>query len=83
MSKLPAMTCRDVIHRLRSLGFVFDRYAKGPHQIWYNPHTRRRVMVSEHPGDVPQGTLRKIIRSSGVSLDEFLGRATRKKAEEE
>lgn len=72
MSKLPAMTTRDVIRKLRAAGFVFDRSAKGAHEIWYNPLSRRRTMISRHPGDIPKGTLRAIIREAGFTVEEFL-----------
>ena len=39
------MTARDVIRKLRRAGFVFDRQAKGSHEIYYNPKTKRRVTV--------------------------------------
>jgi predicted RNA binding protein YcfA (HicA-like mRNA interferase family) len=71
MSRLPAMTYRDVVRKLRAAGFVFDRSAKGAHEIWYNPESRRRTMVSHHPGDIPRGTLRAIIREAGFSVEEF------------
>ena len=48
MTRLPAMTYREVTRRLRSAGFVFDRQAKGSHEIWYNPQTRRRTTVPHH-----------------------------------
>jgi predicted RNA binding protein YcfA (HicA-like mRNA interferase family) len=32
MSRLPAMTYRDVVKRLRVVGFVFDRQAKSDHE---------------------------------------------------
>lgn len=66
------MTYHDVIRRLRVAGFVFDRQAKGSHEIWYNSATRRRTTVPNHPGDVPRGTLRAIIRQTGMSIKEFL-----------
>jgi len=33
MTRLPALTYRDVVGRLRELGFEFDRQAKGSHEI--------------------------------------------------
>ena len=39
MSRLPTLTYREVIVRLRRAGFVFDRQAEGSHEIWYNPDT--------------------------------------------
>lgn len=72
MSKLPSLTAREVIRKLKKAGFIFDRQAKGSHEIWYNPTTKRRTTVPHHPGDVPKGTLKAIIHQTGLSLDEFL-----------
>lgn len=60
------MTYRDVIRRLRAAGFVFDRQAKGSHEIWYHPQTGRRTTVMNHPGDLPPGTVRAIFRAAGL-----------------
>lgn len=70
--KLPALRAADVIRKLRKAGFVFDRQAKGSHEIWYHPQTHRRVVIPNHPGDIPKGTLRKIIRQAGLTRDEFI-----------
>ncbi len=51
MSRLPAMTYREVVQRLRAAGFEFDRQAKGSHEIWYNPKNKRRTTVPHHPGN--------------------------------
>jgi len=72
MSHLPALKYREVIQRLRTHGFVFDRPAKGSHEIWYNPVTKRRTTVPHHPGALPLGTLRAIIRQTGLSVEQFL-----------
>jgi predicted RNA binding protein YcfA (HicA-like mRNA interferase family) len=66
------MTYRQVVERLRHHGFVFDRQAKGSHEIWFNPRSRCRTTVPHHPGDLPRGTLRAIIQQTGLSLEEFL-----------
>ena len=73
MTRLPALPYREVIRRLRDAGFVFDRQAKGSHEIWYNPITHRRVTVPHHSGSLARGTLRAIIRESGLTVEEFLG----------
>ena len=73
MTRLPAMTYREVVRRLRVAGFEFDRQAKGSHEIWYNPNTRRRTTLPNHPGTLKRGTLRAIIREAGLSVEEFLG----------
>jgi len=69
--RLPTLRPEQVIRKLRRAGFVFDRQAKGSHEIWYNPQTHRRVVVPNHPGDLPRGTMRKIIQQSGLTVEEF------------
>ena len=72
MTDLPSLKPNQVIRKLRKAGFVFDRHAKGSHEIWYNPSTRRRTVVPNHPGrDIPKGTLRAIIREAGLTIEEF------------
>ena len=73
MTKLPALTPTQVIRKLKTAGFVFDRQAKGSHEIWYNPETKRRTVIPNHPGkDISKKTLRAIISQSGLSVDAFL-----------
>ena len=73
MTRLPSLTTRDVIKKLKRAGFVFDRQAKGSHEIWYNPTTKRRTTIPNHPGvDIPKGTLRAIIKEAGITVEEFL-----------
>ncbi len=45
MGRLSGFSYLDVITKLRKAGFQFDRYAKGSHEIWWNPQTRARVTV--------------------------------------
>lgn len=72
MTRLTGFTADDVIGKLRRAGFVFDRHAKGSHEIWWNPQTRARTTVPRHPGNLPQGTVRAIIRQAGLSVEKFL-----------
>jgi len=72
MTGLPTLSARDVIAKLRSAGFVFDRMAKGSHEIWYSPLTKLRTTIPNHPGTLPKGTLRAIIAQTGMTVDEFL-----------
>jgi len=72
MSRLRPLKYREVIERLSANGFVFDRSDKGSHEIWYNPRTRQRTTRQHHAGTLPLGTLRAIIRQTGLTVDEFL-----------
>jgi len=72
MGRLAGLSALEVIRRLRRAGFVFDRQAKGSHEIWRHVVTKRRTTVPNHPGDLPEGTVGAIIREAGLSVDEFL-----------
>jgi len=72
MGQLSGFKYKDIIRKLRRAGFVFDRNAKGSHEIWWNPKTRARTTVPNHPGDIPEGTVRAILRQAGIASDEFL-----------
>jgi predicted RNA binding protein YcfA (HicA-like mRNA interferase family) len=74
VGRLSGFRYRDVVRRLKSLGFTFDRQAAGSHEIWYQPAEKRYTTIPNHPGDMPEGTLRAILRQAGVSVDEFLHR---------
>ena len=72
MGRLAGFSAGEVIRKLRRVGFVFDRQAKGSHEIWWNPTTRARTTVPHHPGNLPEGTVHAIVRQVGLSVDEFL-----------
>ncbi|MEL7364061.1 MAG: type II toxin-antitoxin system HicA family toxin [Bacteroidota bacterium] len=70
MGRLPVVSGRDVVKALAKLGYDLDRQ-KGSHMILRQavaPH--RRVVVPDHK-EVAKGTLRAIIRESGLTVDEF------------
>ena len=72
MGRLAGFSADEVIRKLRQAGFMFDRQAKGSHEIWWNPQSRARTTVPHHPGDLPEGTLRAILRQAELSIEEFL-----------
>ena len=72
MGRLAGLHYRDVVRKLRSAGFRFDRQAKGSHEIWYNPSSGRRTTVPNHPGTLPEGTVRAIARQAELDVDQFL-----------
>ncbi len=74
MGRLSGFKYREIVKRLKQLGFEFDRQAAGSHEIWFNPITRRYTTIPNHPGDMPEGTLRAILRQAGIEPDEFLKR---------
>jgi predicted RNA binding protein YcfA (HicA-like mRNA interferase family) len=72
MGRLAGFRYRDVAARLRQFGFVFHRQAAGSHEIWVNPASGRAVTVPNHPGDLPEGTMRAILRQADISTEQFI-----------
>ena len=67
---LPVVSGRDVVRALRKVGYDLD-HQRGSHMILRQekePH--RRVTVPDHK-EVAKGTLRAIIRESGLTIAEF------------
>jgi len=72
MGRLTGFRYRDVVRRLHRAGFEFHRQAAGSHEIWYNQQTHRYTTIPHHPGDVPEGTLRAILKQAGIEPEAFL-----------
>ncbi|MBD2230298.1 type II toxin-antitoxin system HicA family toxin [Phormidium tenue] len=72
MGRLAGFKYRQVVKRLKQLGFKFDRQAAGSHEIWQNPETKCYTTIPNHPGDLPEGTLRAILKQAEITPDEFL-----------
>ena len=72
MGRLAGYKYREIIKRLKKLGFAFDRHAAGSHEIWYNQETNRYTTIPNHPGDMPEGTLRAILKQADITPDQFL-----------
>ncbi len=53
------------------MGFEFGRQASGSHEIWVNPAPRCYTTIPNHPEDVPEGSLRAILRQAGVVPEAF------------
>jgi len=71
LSKLPLISGREVVAALSKIGYQKDRQ-KGSHivlrQIDY-PH--RRIVVPDNR-EIAKGTLRKIIKQAGLTVEEFI-----------
>ncbi len=74
MGRLAGFSYRQISKRLRELGLEFHRQAAGSHEIWFNPAVNRYTTIPNHPGDMPEGTLRAILKQAGVEADAFLQR---------
>ena len=73
MTKLPALTGRDVVRALQKAGFVVIRISGSHHRLEHSDDLSRTTTVPVHAGKtLKRGTLRGIIKQAGLTVDEFL-----------
>ena len=63
-------TPQKIIRVLKRMGFVLKR-TRGSHYIFQHPTTKRRIIVPLHTKDLPKGTLHSIVKSAGISKEDF------------
>jgi predicted RNA binding protein YcfA (HicA-like mRNA interferase family) len=64
---MASMSYRELVALFRKNGIEFVRAAKGDHEIWFSPITRRRLTVPRNLKG--EGTLQRILRDSGLKGD--------------
>ena len=74
MGRLSGFRYRQIIKRLKEFGFEFHRHAAGSHEIWHNAKTGKFTTIPNHTGDMPEGTLRAILKQADIAPESFLDR---------
>jgi len=69
MTSVPSLTPKEVIGILKKIGFDFVRQ-KGSHSIYVKESMM--VIVHVHSKSLKKGTLNKIIKGTGLNVEEFL-----------
>ena len=70
MSVLPRISGREVVKALTRIGYEQDRQ-RGSHIILrQSSYPHRRITVPDHK-EIAKGTLRAVIRETGLTVDEF------------
>ena len=69
MSKLPQVSGADVVRALAKVGFTLRRQ-HGSHMILRRDNPFAQTVVPNHR-QIDRGTLRAILRQTGLSVDEF------------
>jgi len=69
MPKLNQVSYGELARKLRHAGYVEIRTSR--HPVYYLASRNITIPVPRHPGDVPKGTLRAIIREMHISVGEF------------
>ena len=71
MARLTPVSWRDLVQRLRELGF------EGPYAGGRHPQMRRGdltlIIPNSHEGDIGVGLLTRLLRQAGISREEWLG----------
>jgi len=70
MSKLPRISGRECVKALTKVGFYLKRQ-EGSHMILRQDNPFAQIVVPDHK-ELDRGTLRAIIRQTGLSVDEFV-----------
>jgi len=69
MNRLPALDAKNVAKALERAGFCFVRQ-KGSHQIYVKDSMG--IVLPWHNKELKKGTIRHIIKQSGLTKKEFL-----------
>jgi predicted RNA binding protein YcfA (HicA-like mRNA interferase family) len=65
-----ASVCLKVLERA---GFYINHQTGSHARLFHRSNAKLRVTIPIHNKDLPQGTLKSILRQAGMSLEEFLG----------
>ena len=68
---IPTFTYREVVKRLRRLGFAFYRQGKGSHEIWRRPDGRWTTVPRHGNQTISRRTMKAILDDVGMDGDEF------------
>jgi len=68
---LPSCTPAEFERVLRKLGFVEERQ-RGSHKVFVRASDNRTAVVPWHSRDLKRGTLHALVKSTGLTVEEFL-----------
>ena len=71
MPRLPTIKPVQMIKALRKAGFEID-HQTGSHVVLWRSEDNRRVIVPRHNRDLGRGLTLRIIKSAGLTREEFL-----------
>ena len=62
-------SAREVLARLLRAGFIEVRQS-GSHKVLRHPDGRQ-TYIAMHPGELPTGTFRKLLKQAGLTEEQF------------
>jgi len=69
MPKLVPISHRELARKPKRAGFELIRTRR--HPVYYSAEKDMTIPIPSHPGEVPKGTLRTIVRETGMTVEEF------------
>ena len=69
--RLPMLTAKEVVRTLLRAGFVQSRVSGSHCRLVHADDPSRKTTIPLHTGDLPRGTLRDILKQSGLTEAEF------------
>ena len=72
MNTLPIVKSREAINALVRGGFYVHHQTGSHARLIHSTRSDLKVTVPIHSGDIPKGTLRRIITQAGLSIEEFI-----------
>ena len=69
MPKLVPISHRELARKLRRAGSIEIRTRR--HPVYYSAERDLTVPIPMHPGDVPKGTLRTVIREMQIRVEDL------------
>ena len=68
--RFPVCSAKEVVKVLRKHGFVLVAQS-GSHQKWRHENSRQVIVAMHGSKPIPIGTLKSIIKGSGLDVEEF------------
>ncbi|MFH1574290.1 MAG: type II toxin-antitoxin system HicA family toxin [Acidobacteriota bacterium] len=69
---LPVVKARECLKALQRAGFYIDHQTGSHARLFHRIRPELKVTIPIHNKDLPQGTLKSILRQAGLSVEEFL-----------
>jgi predicted RNA binding protein YcfA (HicA-like mRNA interferase family) len=72
MDSLPVIKPKEAIRAFLRGGFYIHHQTGSHARLIHETRTELRITVPIHSKDIPKGTLRRIIRQAGLTVEDFL-----------
>ncbi len=70
MSRLPAVTPREMVRALKRAGFI-EHHQKGSHLYLWHPDHSRMTVVAMHAHDLKRSLMKEILRQAGLTEEQL------------